>query len=144
VNDLRKQKFKKEELVMSAQFRFFGFVPDYDLKKNANSLLARLIDLSPYGTVSVALIEKTAEGFRCAIDLYTQHGPFIACSFRKTASEALNHVCEELHKKLKCLREMRVRNLQKDDQKEVSQKVSSRVPEFRDLTRKTSIPFFNL
>jgi ribosome-associated translation inhibitor RaiA len=93
---------------MSLQFQFFGFDPDDELKKNANRSLNRLLDLSPYGSVPVALLEKTAEGFRCAIDLYTQHGPFIAHACQSTASQALTHVCETLQKKLARWKDMRM------------------------------------
>lgn len=94
---------------MCMQFQFFGFDPDDDLKNNANRSLDRLLDLSPYGSVAVALLERTTEGFRCAIDLYTQHGPFIAHACQSTASQALTHVCEALQKKLVRWKETRMR-----------------------------------
>jgi hypothetical protein len=97
---------------MSLQFQFFGFDPDNDLKKNANRSLERLFDMSPYGSIPVALMEKTAEGFRCAIDLYTHHGPFIAHSCQATASQALTKACKTLHDKLAHWRQTRLPLLQ--------------------------------
>lgn len=96
---------------MSLQFQFFGFDPNDELRKNANRSLERLINLSPYGSVPVALLEKTEEGFRCAVDVYTQHGPFIAHSCQSSASQALTNVCEALYKKLARWREDRSRHL---------------------------------
>jgi ribosome-associated translation inhibitor RaiA len=93
---------------MSLQFQFFGFDPDHELKRNANRSLDRLLDLAPYGSVPVALLEKTVEGFRCAIDLYTQHGPLVAHSCQSTASQALTHVCKTLHKKLERWKELQI------------------------------------
>jgi ribosome-associated translation inhibitor RaiA len=85
---------------MSLRLQFFGFVPDDDLIANANRSIERLIDLSPYGLVPVALLEKTKEGFRCAIDLYTMRGPLVAHSYQDTPSQALEKVCEVLQEKL--------------------------------------------
>ena len=85
---------------MSMQFQFFGFDPNDELQKDANRSLEKLIDQSPYGSVPVALLERTKEGFRCEIDLYTRHGPLIAHSCQDTANRALTKVYEVLQQKL--------------------------------------------
>lgn len=90
----------KEESPMSLQFQFFGFDPDDELKKYANRSLDRLLNMSPYGSVPVALLEKTEEGFRCAIALYTQHGPLVSHACQITANQALKRVCEALYQNL--------------------------------------------
>lgn len=95
---------------MSPHFQFFGFEPDTDLQINADNALDRLVDLAPYGSLPVALLEKTNDGFRCAIDLYTRHGPFVAHSEQSTASAALTHVVDAIRKKLERWKEMRLQN----------------------------------
>lgn len=100
---------------MSLQFQFLGFDPDDELKRNANRSLDRLLNMSPYGSVPVALLEKSEEGFRCAIDLYTQHGPFVSQACQATASQALTRVCEALHQKLGRWREKRTHLAAKSD-----------------------------
>ncbi len=85
---------------MRMEFEFFGFEPDAELRSNAQRSLEKLIDLAPYGSVPVALIEKNLDGYRCAIELYTKRGPFIANSQHLTPDAALTQVCEKLLEKL--------------------------------------------
>lgn len=94
---------------MLLEFQFFGFDPDDDLQKNARRSLDQLLNQSPNGSLPVALLEKTEDGFRCAIDLYTQHGPLIAQACQSTPSQALSHVCDTLQKKLVRWKDMQLR-----------------------------------
>ncbi len=90
-------------------FHFFGFEPDEELRTYAEQRLDRLLDLSPYGSVAVALLEKTEHGFRCVVSVYTKHGPFIAESTQYLADEALVHVMKTLTSKIENWREARTR-----------------------------------
>lgn len=92
---------------MSTQFQFFGFKPTYHLRKKACRSLNRLLDISPYGSMAVAILEKTQDGFRCAIDIYTRYGPLISQIRSKTAHKAIERVCETLEGKINTWRSCR-------------------------------------
>jgi hypothetical protein len=92
------------------QFQFLGFEPEAELQRNANRSLERLLDLSPYGSMAVALLERVGGRFRCAVDLYTRFGPFVAQSCQSDASTALTHVCLAIQAKLERCRQPRDRS----------------------------------
>lgn len=81
---------------MRQRFQFFGFEPEREFRDAAERRLHRLLDLFPHGSVAVALLEKTEHGFRCAISMYTKHGPFLAESCQDEADVALVHVVRSL------------------------------------------------
>lgn len=96
---------------MHPKFQFLGLEPEPELRADAERKLDRLLDLSPYGSVAVALLEKTEHGFRCAVSVYTKHGPFVAESSQDTADEALVHVTKTLTTKIENWREARTRHI---------------------------------
>ncbi len=91
---------------MHPKFQFLGFEPEPELRADAERRLNRLLDLSPYGSVAVALLEKTEHGFRSAVSVYTKHGPFVAEFCQDTADEALVHVMKTLTTKIENWREV--------------------------------------
>jgi hypothetical protein len=95
---------------MKPQFQFLGFEPEAELQRNANRSLERLLDLSPYGSMAVALLERLDGRFRCAVDLYTRFGPLVAQSCQNEASTALIHVCLALQAKLEHWSQVRDRS----------------------------------
>lgn len=94
---------------MQTQFQFLGFEPDHELRVEAQHKLERLLDQAPYGSFAVAVIEKMDQGYRCAIDIYTINGPFVAQSQHTSAGAALNRVMKMLTLRIERWREKRMR-----------------------------------
>ena len=85
---------------MISDFNFLGFSPDQNLERKANLAVERLLDLAPRGSMAVALLEQENASFRCAIEIYSKQGPFIARGCADTAESALEAVVRSLSKKL--------------------------------------------
>lgn len=81
-------------------FTFIGFDPDQDTVKKAYAILDRLMNHAPYGSMAVALLQKESQIFRCAIEIYSLHGPFTAQAFNPSPEEALKTVAFALSEKL--------------------------------------------
>ncbi len=88
-------------------FNFIGFTPDDDTKKKAYLAVERLLDMSPYGSMVVALLQKDDVSYRCAIEIYSKHGPFIARASDASPDVALESVVRSLSKKLERWKEAR-------------------------------------
>lgn len=85
---------------MIPDFNFIGFTPDDDTKKKAYLATERLLDMSPYGSMVVALLQKDEVSYRCAIEIYSKHGPFTARVSDASPDAALESVVRSLSKKL--------------------------------------------
>lgn len=92
---------------MISQFYFKGFNPEEALQFEANQVLDRVIERAPYESTVVALLEMEAEQYRCAIDVYSRLGPFIAQSGHPNPLLALHAAERMIGEKLKHWRESR-------------------------------------
>lgn len=83
------------------EFSFIGFEPDDDLRMQANCSLDELLEMAPHGSIAVALLEKNEAGYRCSIEIYSQHGPFSASGSDHNGKDALETVIRLIAPKLK-------------------------------------------
>lgn len=81
-------------------FNFIGFEPTEELKKRAYLASERLLDLSPYGSMVVALLQKDDLSYRCAIEIYSKYGPFIGQSSDEDPEIALKNAVRFISKRL--------------------------------------------
>ena len=65
----------------------------------ADQCLDEILELAPKGTIAIARLEKDEEFYRCAVDLYSKHGPFIARTQQPTPLLAIYHVRKILRNK---------------------------------------------
>lgn len=86
---------------MVNRFQFKNFVVDDALAIRANLALSRTLDLAPYKSTAVALLEKREEGYRCAVAIYSIQGPFMSSVVRSNAVEAIQGVEERLRNQIK-------------------------------------------
>ncbi len=93
---------------MIPDFNFIGFDPDEDIKNKAYLAAERLLDIVPYGSMAVALLQKDEISYRCAIEIYSKHGPFTARASDTTPDAALESVVRTLSKKLVRWKERRL------------------------------------
>ena len=86
---------------MNNQFHFKNFEPDFMVRLQANLVLERTLDLVPYGASAVGLLEKRAEtDYRCALDIYSSQGPFMASVAGPTPEKALECLEEKIRKQI--------------------------------------------
>ena len=71
------------------RFYFKGFEPNEVLKSKANIAMNRMLDIAPYGSTAVALLEKDENGYHCLLDVYSRHGPFTASASYSTQLETI-------------------------------------------------------
>lgn len=91
-------------------FNFIGFDPSEDLKQKAGIALDRLINMAPYGSMPVALLEQDGSTYRCGIEIYSKHGPFTARGSDTSPEQALEAVVRSLSKKLERWKTIRFEN----------------------------------
>jgi len=91
-------------------FNFIGFIPDDDLRFQANCTVEELLDLAPYGAIAVSLLEKSEDTYRCSIEIYSHHGPFTASSSSPSPKEALETVLGLLAPRLKRWNEVKAQS----------------------------------
>lgn len=92
---------------MLSRFHFIGFEPDLNDRLKANRTLDRLMNMAPYGSVSVALLEKSEPGYRASIDIYSKHAPFSASVVAASASDAISRIEQAIAEKLLTWRDTR-------------------------------------
>lgn len=92
---------------MIPDFNFIGFTPNDDIKKKAYLATERLMNMAPYGSIIVALLQKDEISYRCAIEIYSKHGPFTAQASGVSPDAALEIVVRSLSKKLDHWKELR-------------------------------------
>jgi hypothetical protein len=86
---------------MKNQFYFQDFEPEFKLRLQANLVLNRILDEAPYGATALGLILKQSEGsFRCALDIYSKQGPFMADAVSATPEQALKSLEEKIKNQL--------------------------------------------
>jgi hypothetical protein len=92
---------------MIQNFNFIGFSPNENLREKSNLVLNRLLELAPYGSVAVALLEKDARSYGCSIEIYSEQGPFTARCHDDSPEVALENVTRSLSQKLEHWKEVR-------------------------------------
>ncbi len=92
---------------MIPEFNFIGFAPDDETRRKANLALERLLDIAPYGSIAVALLQKDEVSYQCAIEIYSKLGPFTARASDASPSDALEGVLRSLSKKMDRWKSMR-------------------------------------
>lgn len=92
---------------MTHDFKFIGFFPEEDLKWKANLSGGRLLDMAPYGSMMVAALQLEEGVYRCAVEIYSKHGPFVARSNDRDPYTALESVVRALSKKLENWKKLR-------------------------------------
>jgi hypothetical protein len=86
---------------MKNQFHFKNFEPEFKLRFQANLVLNRIMDEAPYGSMAVGLLLKQSdETYRCALDVYSKHGPFMANAVGITPEQALKAMEEKIKNQL--------------------------------------------
>jgi hypothetical protein len=86
---------------MNHQFHFKNFKPEFNLRFQANLVLNRILDEAPYGAIGVGLLEKQGEeDYSCALDIYSNHGPFMANAVSSTPEQALVALEEKIKKQI--------------------------------------------
>jgi hypothetical protein len=86
---------------MISQFHFKNFDVDEVTRSVANLALVRILDLAPYGSKAVAVLEKQPEGYCCSVDVYSRRGLFVASVVRATAADAIHAIEKKLKKQIK-------------------------------------------
>ncbi len=81
---------------MISQFYFKNFEADEELRVAANLTLSRILDSAPYDSMAVAILEWKVDGYRCGLDIYTKHGPFMATAFGLSPLDTLQTVEQRL------------------------------------------------
>jgi hypothetical protein len=74
---------------MRQEFHFKSFEPGTGVRRKAEDVLDRIMDLAPYGSIAVALLERQDDGYRCSMDVYSKIGPFMASAMAQSAFDAL-------------------------------------------------------
>lgn len=92
---------------MISKFEFMGFLPNEELREKSNLALERLLDLAPYGSIAVALLEKTDVTYSCAIEIYSKQGPFSVRVTDARAEAVLEAAVRALSRKLDQWKELR-------------------------------------
>jgi hypothetical protein len=77
---------------MQTQFHFKNMTPEPALRFTANATLDRILAKSPYGARAVAILEPDGESFRCALDIYSPQGPFMASAVGPTPLQVLRSI----------------------------------------------------
>jgi len=86
---------------MTHQFHFKNFDPDFKLRFQANLILDRTLDMAPYGAFAVGLVERRDDGnYCCALDIYSQQGPFMASVVGSTPEKALECLEDKMKKQI--------------------------------------------
>jgi hypothetical protein len=86
---------------MKNQFHFKNFEPEFKLRFQANLVLSRIMDEAPYGSNAVGLLLKQSdETYRCALDIYSKQGPFMANAVGVTPEQALKATEEKIRNQL--------------------------------------------
>lgn len=86
---------------MTSDFNYIGFEPSAELERSAERTLERLMAASPYGSMAVAMLEKTEDIYECAIEIYSRNGSIIARASSHSPSDALDVVSKSLARKIK-------------------------------------------
>jgi ribosome-associated translation inhibitor RaiA len=86
---------------MNHQFHFKNFEPEFKLRFQSNLIFNRILDEAPYGAIGVGLLEKQGEEeYRCALDIYSNHGPLMASAVSSTPEQALEALEEKIKKQI--------------------------------------------
>jgi hypothetical protein len=86
---------------MSNQFHFKNFEPDFKLRFQANLIVNRILDSAPVGAFGVGLLEKEGESsYRCALDIFSSHGPFMASAVSATPEQALEGLENRINRQI--------------------------------------------
>jgi hypothetical protein len=67
-----------------------------------------VLDRSPYGSRAIAILEQEKDGaYRCALDIYSKQGPFIASAVGRTPLESVRAIEAKIGRQLELWRKNR-------------------------------------
>ncbi len=79
------------------QVLFKNMRPTPEERTYADSVVQSILAAAPYDSRALALLEKTEDGYRCSIDIYSQFGgPFIGEAVAPDPARALDKLAGEL------------------------------------------------
>ena len=81
------------------QFLFKNCFAGPELEKFADHTLGRIRDLAPYGAQVYGALERSAEGYECAIDVYSLDRPFAVRKFAETELDAIEGARDQIRTK---------------------------------------------